>query len=222
MKKLTFQQQVFLGILILGIAHLLWNLTGIGYFVNAAWLFYGILFLIHPVLPKNASDTPRNRKQIRLAGVIVILIGCMIRSGSAEDFWQNRISDNLGVDVREGTVEASMDDHSGFHGDGTMYVELSFADEELEQIIESLEDWHKLPLTDTLQTLIYGTRTETTALGPFIDISMPEAEKGYWYFYDRQAGTTQDDMVLTRNSYNYTIAIYDAETDILYYCEYDT
>lgn len=222
MKKLTFQRQVVLGIVILGIAHFLWNLTGNGYFVNGAWLFYGFLFVLHPVLPANAEDNSRNRKLVQLSGVIVILIGCMLRSGSADDFLQNRISEHLGVDVGNGAVRASMDDHSGFHGDGTMYVELSFADDGLEQVIEKAEHWHRLPLTDTLQTLIHGTRTDTATVDPYLDVSMPEPERGYWYFYDRQGETAQDDGVLHRGSYNYTIGIYDADADILYYCEYDT
>ena len=79
-----------------------------------------------------------------------------------------------------------------------------------------------LPLTDSLTTLVYGTRTETTATGPFIGITMPKAEEGYYYFYDRLNDTGSDKLVLTRASHNYTIAIYNSVTDELYYCEYDS
>ena len=33
---------------------------------------------------------------------------------------------------------------------------------------------------------------------------------------------TDDSMLLSRYSFNFTIAIYDTDTDILYYFEYDT
>ena len=51
---------------------------------------------------------------------------------------------------------------------------------------------------------------------------MSRAENGYWYFYDQQGQTHSDDQVLNRGSYNYTFAMYDADKDLLYYCEYDT
>ncbi len=43
--------------------------------------------------------------------------------------------------------------------------------------------------------------------------------------YDRYHDSTDpydDSNVLARASFNFTIALYDAETDILYYCEFDT
>lgn len=222
MKELTYGRQIFLGIVGLGIGHLLWYLTGNGLFVSTGWIFYGALFVIHPVWPESAAAHKNIKKLVRVAGVIIILMGCMIRSGDEQDFWQTHISDSLGIDAGNAEVLESMDDHGGFQGDGTMYAVLSFLDERLENLISAPGGWYALPLTDNLTTLIYGTRTQTTATGPFIGVTMPKVEEGYYFFYDRLNDCYTDDAVLTKHSYNYTIAIYDIVRDCLYYCEYDT
>ena len=222
MKKLTYGRQMVLGIAFLTLGHILSWVTDWHYFENIGWIAYGLLFLIHPVWGAGAANTPHIKTYVRLAGAAVVLLGCFLRVGDGSDYWQRHISESLQIDVSEGVVVNSFDDHSGFQGDGTSYAVLSFDDEELEKLISAPGGWHSLPLTDNLETLIYGTRTETTATGPFIGVTMSRAKKGYWYFYDRQGETTDDSGVLNRGSYNYTFALYDADKDLLYYCEYDT
>lgn len=222
MKKLTYGKQMVLGIGLLTLGHILSWVTDWRFFENLGWISYGLLFLIHPVWGAGAANSPRIKTYVRLAGAAIVIMGCFLRVGDGDDYWQRHISESLGIDVSNGTVINSYDDHSGFQGDGTSYAVLSFEDNELETMISAPGGWHALPLTDHLETLIYGTRTETTATGPFLGITMTRVDSGYWYFYDRQGETTSDAEVLNRNSYNYTFALYDAEKDLLYYCEYDT
>ena len=222
MKWLTYPNQIFLGIVVLGVGHLLSWLTEISWLMNLGWIFYGLLFVLHPVWSERVNHHPRRKLYTQIAGVVVILIGLTLRTGGGDTFWYERISDSLGVDISEGTILVGTDNHSGFHGDGTMYAELEFSDETLESAISTPGGWHVLPLTDNLQTLIYGTRSPEASVGPFIGITMPRVERGYWFFYDRQGDTADDGAVLSRGSYNYTFAVYDADADRLYYCEYDT
>ena len=221
MKKLTYGKQMVLGLILLTLGHILSWVTDWRFFENLGWIAYGLLFLIHPVWGAGAVNSPHIKTYVRLAGAAIVLTGCFLRVGE-DDFWQRRVSESLQIDASEGTVVNSYDDHSGFHGDGTSYVVLSFENDELEQGIAAPGGWHQLPLTENLETLIYGTRTDTTSIGPCIGITMSRAERGYWYFYDRQGETTDDGDVLNRGSFNYTFALYDAEKDLLYYCEYDT
>ena len=222
MKWLTYRNQIVLGVIVLGVGHLLSWFTDISLFINMGWIFYGGLFVLHPVWAERANGHPHIKKYVRLAGVVVILLGLMLRTGSGDDFWYDRIEDSLGVDVSSGVTLQGYDDHSGFHGDGTMYAVLEFSDDTVEKMISAPGGWHALPLTENLQTLVYGMRTTEAAIGPYIGITMPKVDRGYWYFYDRQGETFDDDEVLSRPSYNYTIAIYDVDADRLYYCEYDT
>lgn len=222
MKHLTYGKQMLLGIIGLGLGHLLSWITDISFFVNLGWIFYGVLFVIHPVWMDGADRNPNIKRYVCISGIVVILLGLMLRTGGGDDFWYDRIEASLGVDVSDGLIATGYDDHSGFHGDGTLYAELEFSDDSFETIISAPGGWNALPLTEDLQTLIYGNWGEDAVVGPFIGVTVPQVERGYWYFYDRQGMTPDDSMVLTRGSFNYTIAIYDADRDFLYYCEYDT
>ena len=222
MKWLTYSKQMTLGIVCVVLGHVLSWVSGYGIFLNLGWIAYGMLFLLHPVWLESASQNPHIKNYVRIAGAVVILIGCTIRFGTGDDFWQRRVSESLGIDVSRGTVDFSYDDHSGFHGDGTMYAVLSFPDDTLEDMISAPGGWYALPLTENLQTLIYGNWTETKVIGPFVGVAVPAVEQGWWYFYDRQGETHDDSEVLNRGSFNYTVAIYDADQNQLIYIEYDT
>ena len=57
------------------------------------------------------------------------------------------------------------------------------------------------------------------------DLEIPQIENGYYYFYDRHDEATDpydDSEFLARFSFNFTLAIYDSDTNTLYLCEYDT
>ena len=223
MKHLTYSKQMLIGILGLGVGHLLSWFTDISAFINLGWIFYGILFVVHPVWLENADRNPHIKQYVRIAGVVVILLGLTIHTGnSGDDFWDNRIEASLGVDVSEAVIATGYDDHSGFHGDGILYAVLEFSDDRFEEKISAPGGWNALPLTENLNTLIYGKWGKQVVTGPFIGVTVPQVEQGYWYFYDRQGMSSADDMVLNRGSFHYTIAIYDAARKCLYYCEYDT
>ena len=50
---------------------------------------------------------------------------------------------------------------------------------------------------------------------------IPKVENGCYYFIDRQQDTERAGL-LYRRSYNFSLAIYDSDENILYYCEIDT
>ena len=178
--------------------------------------------ILSPDAQHEANEDHNRTSDADIGFDVGILAGFMLRVGGEDDYLQRHVSEAIGVDVSSGVVEIHYDDHSGFQGEGTGYAVLSFNDENLEQGITAPGGWKKLPLPDNLQTLIYGIRTENKATGPFIGVTFPQVEEGYWYFYDRQGKTESEERVLDRNSYNYTFAIYDAENNRLYFCEYDT
>lgn len=158
--------------------------------------------------------------------IIWILVIVLTLTACGYSTAQDELSDCLGIDVSRGTLVHEEDDHGGFHGDGTIYVAIQFQDDAVEAEILENTRWKSLPLTDTLSTLIYGTTTVTqegsVSIGPYLDVTIPEVNNGYYFFYDRQREIYEDSEVLNRTSFNYTIAIYDADTNQLYYCEYDT
>lgn len=173
------------------------------------------------------------RNQKRWSILLLTLILLLTMTGCRAEKTSNvlsEISKTIGVDVSAGEVISESDRHGGFHGDGDTVVVIQFSDTSFSNQIEDNGDWNAMPLTDNLTALVYGIHTESSSIGPMIHGGdnipvIPEIENGYYYFKDRhyESSDPKDDTnVLGRASYNFTIAIYDTDTQKLYYLELDT
>jgi len=220
MKKLTYGNQITLGIIQLLVCHVLAHLLGRGWIINLGWIIYGLLFVVHPVCPKNAEWHPHVKKWVRVAGGIIILFGLMLRNNLDSDL----TSKQLGLDVTDGTVVSSYNDYGGFHSDGVRYEVRTFTDDRVLKEIEAHPGWHPLPLTENLEIVIYGKEFPGITMGPYFSssVSFPRVEHGYYYFYDEQTNSSDDTGILNRGSLNYIFAIYDTQTDTMYFATYDT
>lgn len=134
----------------------------------------------------------------------------------------------LGVDLTGGTLLAGSDSHDGFLGDGLTFVALQFSDDRVARELENREGWHPLPLSRTVTALAYGLEEGDRGWGPYVtgedgQALIPPVENGRYYFLDRHsdAGRGEED-VLERGSFNFTLALYDIDRDILYYAKMDT
>ena len=126
---------------------------------------------------------------------------------------------------KEFKVLKETDSHRGFHGDGD-YVLILDCSENKEKALEYTKEWKILPLTENLQLLMYGGEKEDHFYNyNLADASnIPEIKNGYYYFYDRYANSkdTKDDTNIFRGSFNFSLALYDLDTDIMYLLEFDT
>lgn len=142
---------------------------------------------------------------------------------------QERIASELNLDATDGTELLHYDTHSG-NGDGTSCFALTFSDNALEQEIADRSDWAALPLDKATQVLAYGQSDETGSMGPYLtdrdgDALLPPIENGYYCLIDRQASEkslSAAQPILERASLNFTLAVYDTDQDILYFCQLDT
>ncbi len=158
-----------------------------------------VLFSLLLMLPLSACNSERGKEEVAAA---------------------------LGIDVSGGTETEHTDTHGGFHGDGTTFIALHFSDEACLNEIESSASWKPLPLSENLETLVYGQASG----GPVLtsdkgDPLFPQVENGYYYLWDRhdESENRQDDSdLLQRASFNFTLALYDADAKTLYYCAFDT
>ena len=138
-------------------------------------------------------------------------------SKSAKD----TVSESLKIDVSAAEEISAADTHGGMHGDGTSYIILKFADDSLLEQIQGNESWTSLPFNRTAKALAYGISEDGKHIGPYLgDIELPEITKGYYCLIDRQDEKETD--ILKRASFNFTLGIYDTDTDMLYFCEVDT
>ena len=119
-----------------------------------------------------------------------------------------------------------MDTHGGFVGDGSYYLILDCSDN-TEDALSIVADWNELPLSENLNLIMYGGEKDGKTYG--YDLSeeahMPVIENGYYYFEDRHSeakDVSDDSELFSRASYNFSLAVYDSETNRLYYFEFDT
>ena len=141
---------------------------------------------------------------------------------------QERIAKELGLDATDGTEVLHYDSHSG-NGDGASCYALQFSDYAMAESIRDQAGWASLPMDETTTLLVYGQSDNACCVGPYLTDSsgsplLPEIENGYYRFIDRQADdkALSSKPILERSSYNFTVAVYDEDLDILYYCHLDT
>jgi len=115
-------------------------------------------------------------------------------------------------------------DEADSHGDGSYYLILDCS-ENREKAVENIKGWKQLPLSSKLQLIMYGDESGAYGYNLAEVAKIPEVTNGYYYFCDRHAESTDssdDTNLLARASFNFTLAIYDSDTDRMYYFEFDT
>jgi len=76
--KITFKQQVFIGIILIIAGNVLALILHKGLFANIAWILYGLILILNPVYPeKYSNDEKRAKLGSRIAGIICILTGIL-------------------------------------------------------------------------------------------------------------------------------------------------
>jgi preprotein translocase subunit SecF len=157
-------------------------------------------------------------KWILLFIILIIIFKFSINTHSIN----KGISKSLGIKIPENIRVEYEDTHGGFHGDGDLVAKVKFEEEKSEKILIQIKNnpnWKPLPLTKNTEIALYQF------YGLAEKVNMPKIDKGYWFFVDRFGGEIMDSddaKLLSRNSANFTVGIYDTENNILYYYELDT
>lgn len=151
---------------------------------------------------------------VLLAVLSVLLSGC----GGQRDVF--------GFFPQEFDVLEESDTHGGFLGDGLYVLTLDCA-QNRDKALATVSTWKTLPLSENLQLMLYGGERNGTIYGYDLaqEAGIPQIDNGWYRFEDRhdQSKDPADDTALfNRFSYNFSLAIYDADADRLYYLEFDT
>lgn len=124
------------------------------------------------------------------------------------------ISHTLATEISQGQVLEHWDDHGGFHGDGSTFVKIKAAVQ-----IPETKYWHPLPAPENIAKALSFCRDEKDLR------EIPEVANGYWFFQDRHIQSMYPASyaaIHQRSSWNFTLAVYDTDTEMLYYFEFDT
>lgn len=162
--------------------------------------------------------------------IVVIIVSTYVIWEGSDKSEIRYIEKQIGIDIPKALNMNYVDEHGGFHGDGKTFAKLEFLAEDEEGILKEVEDnanWHELPLRENINLLMYGgmrgDRSYSYNLADNFEI--PKIENGYWYFLDRHSESTDsssDLRIFNRFSFNLTIAMYDVDSNTLYYVEFDT
>ena len=132
----------------------------------------------------------------------------------------------MGFSKSEYTIVEEEDTHGGFLGDGYYYLILDCS-ANAAKARSIVEDWTPLPLSLNLELIMYGGDIGGVSYDYHLaeEAHWPRVEHGVYKFYDRsdEAADRSDDSELFRRfSFNFSIAMYDLDNDMLYYCRLDT
>lgn len=135
----------------------------------------------------------------------------------------DKIGRALGLNLSDSTVISKVETH-GFFGDGTTYNVVNCDDDSVLQQIQNSSDWNPLPMDETTTALVYGLFDDSYQIGPYLNDNsgnplFPEVANGYYRLIDRQ-NNAQD--ILDRPSFNFIVAVFDSDENILYYGKRDT
>ena len=132
----------------------------------------------------------------------------------------------LGFSKQDFTVVAEEDTHGGFHGDGSYYLILDCSNN-IETASENINGWKPLPLSENLELIMYGGQKDGVYYGYGLseEAHMPKIINGYYFFQDRHAKSvdpSDDSSLFDQFSFNFTLAVYDCDTNRFYYFKFDT
>lgn len=135
--------------------------------------------------------------------------------------------DYFGFSKHDFTVVEEQNTYGGFHGDGSYYLILDCSNNK-ETALKIVDSWNSLPLSENLDLIMFGGEKDGISYDGY-DLSeeahIPEIKNGYYCFKDRYSkaeNSSDDSELLSRSSFNFSLAIYDSDTDIFYYFEFDT
>ena len=159
------------------------------------------------------------KKMIIIFLIVVVSVGTgmLIKNIGFEHF---------GFSKNEYTIIDEYNTHGGFHGDGYYYLILDCS-QNADKARSIVESWTTLPLSENLHIVMYGGEKDGINYGYNFaeEAHWPTIKNGVYKFVDRHSeskNSSDDSDLLDRYSVNFSIAVYDLDSNILYYFEMDT
>ncbi len=158
--------------------------------------------------------------------LIISFISLLLFSSCATTFNPRNsdyVSKELGINISAAEEIENTETHGGFHGDGQTYIVLKISDDSVIKQIEKSEEWKSFPMSDVASEIAYGKENGYASFFPRDDDDnsvLPKIQNGYYLLRDRQENAPED--ILNRYSVNFTMAIYDTNTNLLYFLEMAT
>ena len=166
------------------------------------------------------------RSMKRFSFFLVLCLLLAVSACSSKVSYQEYVQDFCDLDISGSTIISEEDTHGGFLGDGALMVKFDCT-EISDSVSLQLENWNELPLTENLQLIMYGGTRDGVAYAYNLaeEYGLPEITIGSYFFLDRHSEATDsrsDLELFDRFSFNFSLAVYDFDTSVLYLFEFDT
>ena len=153
---------------------------------------------------------------------IIILIPLLLLVTGCTNCSNKDIISDLNLNKDKCKILETTDTHEGFLGDGDYFARIKCS--KIEDKIT--KKWNKLPLSNQLKEIMDMKQCDDKGCKDVYErYNIPNIKNGYYYFKDRHSdsvNTFDDSDINNRPSYNFTLAIIDKDTNIIYYYELDT
>ena len=162
----------------------------------------------------------RRLKYVFIVVTLLCLSGCF--AFSADKY----INKKINLDINGCDININKDERMGFNGDGIRYIKASCT-KNSKNMTKQVNNWNKLPLSQNLELIMYGGEKDNVEYDYDLakNQNIPKIENGYYLFIDRHKGSTNtssDKNLFDRTSFNFTLAMYDIDSNTLYFYEFDT
>ena len=77
--NLTYKVQLILSLILILLANILTEILHHWIYRSAGFILCGLLWIVHPILPYGAEVSKRTLLWVRIAGILLILIGIFTR-----------------------------------------------------------------------------------------------------------------------------------------------
>lgn len=151
--------------------------------------------------------------------ILAVIFGCIL---AGCDLAEPASRDYFGFDLSKYTVVEKDSTHRALNGDGFYYLILDCSDD-TDSARKIVEDWERLPLAEPLKAVMNTVFGEDSTV--MDEAHWPNTENAVYKFFDRHTEATDPSdpsELMDRYSYNFTVALYDLDTDTMYYFEMDT
>ena len=162
---------------------------------------------------------------VLIIGEGLLMTGCI----SADSDPITKISNEIELDVSAGELIFQFETEHRWMGDGVAYFEISFTDIQSDSIIDEimlLSSWKELPTSNNLNIALYGDSTRNSLFADEDEIpELPIINHGYYYFNNRHSEADESEnesTIFGRYSYNFTVALFDLDTNKMHYLTIDT
>ena len=133
---------------------------------------------------------------------------------------------DFGINEKSYTVISETDTYGGFPADGWTFIVLDCSSNR-DKAMQEISGWKRLPMSENLSIVMYGGKKNgINYYSGLVDkAGMPHVENGYYQFKDRRRDAedeSSDEGLLDRYSTNFSLIVYDCDTDRMYYFREDT